>query len=249
MKNVFYIFIILFLTSCKNVKKETAVIKVLHEDTIGRAIARVDEGNDATDSLSKISKPFALNGIKCYWEHFFVLYKSKGDVYGMEVTMILKTFKTKQVLLEVFDNPRYIEDYDYKSEAYFDAINKDHFVDLNFDGFLDFKTYNKGSMPMTSVTNIYTFNGKTKLFEDSELSDNTIEELDATNKILTTSSWDLNARYTKKHHFSNNGKIKFSEYITEENYYPNDTTSRLIRTYQKMIKEEEVEIKVDTLDN
>jgi len=87
------------------------------------------------------------------------------------------------------------------------------------------------------------------MFEDSELSDNSIEDLDAIHKILTTTSWDLNTHFTKKHHFDNKGKIKFTEYIDEENYYPNDTTSKLIRTYRKMIKDREIEIKVDTVDN
>lgn len=245
MKNLLYVFIILFLANCKNTKKETAVKKELHRDTVVKTV----DGNEEPDSLTKISKPFPLNGLTCYWEHEFLIYKSGGDVHQLEVAMKLKQFKTDKVLLEVNDNPRYAEDYDYKSESYFDDINKEHFEDLNFDGFKDFKIYNHGSMPMTSMTNIYTFNNKTKLFEDSGLSDNRIEDLDAANKILTTTSWNLNTQFATKHHFGNHGKIKFTEYIEEENYYPNDTTSKLIRTSRKMIKDKEIEIKVDTVDN
>ena len=83
-----------------------------------------------------------------------MIYKIAADVYQLEITMTLKHFKSNKVLLEVTDNPRYVEDYDYKSASYFDAINKQHFVNLNFDGFKDFKIYNRGSMPMTSMTNI-----------------------------------------------------------------------------------------------
>ena len=103
-----------------------------------------------TDTLIKISEPFLLNGQQRYWRHHLTIY----DEYGLELIMQLKDKITDSMLLEIEHQPKYFEDYDYKSADYFAKINKNHFRDLNFDGFSDFYIYSHGSMTMTSSTNI-----------------------------------------------------------------------------------------------
>jgi hypothetical protein len=154
--------------------------------------------------------------------------------------MKLYDYETKKLLLEYEYQPKYEENYDYKSVTYFDSINKHHFDDFNFDGFKDFTLYEYGSMAMTSATVIMLFNNETKTFEHSELSAPVIDEIDSVNKILTTHEWNMEYVSNKKYHFDNNGKIKFIEVYR----YPNDTA---IVYYEKIINEKIVEQRTDTL--
>lgn len=233
MKKTFYILTILLITSCKKaIQNNYPLEKVIVADTVATAELPAYKA----DTLSKISNSFLLNKLLCYWEHFFVIY----DYGGLEITMKLYDYKTKKLLLEYEYQPKYIENYDYKSKTYFDSINKRHFDDFNFDGFKDFTLYEYGSMPMTSATVIMLFNNETKTFEHSELSAPTIDEIDSVNKILTTHEWNMEYSYDKKYHFDNNGKIKFIEDYT----YPNDTA---VVYYKKIINEKIVEQRTDTL--
>jgi len=246
MKKLLCILSILLSFNCRNINK-TGEIK---KDSVANFVATIKSNAYEIDTLKKVSKPFKLNNMVCYWEHFFEFQKNDSGTTQIEqIKMTLRNFETKKALSTFDINPIHSAYYDYKSSTYFETFNKGHFIDLNFDGFKDFTIYYEGSTPMSATTNIYLFNNKTKTFEDSELSDTSIEEVDPVNKILTTFSWDLEARYIKKHHFGKNGKIKFSAHITEENYSSNDTTLKVIRTYQKMINGKEVEIKVDTVEN
>lgn len=240
MKKLTYIFIILLVASCKNaIQNNFTVDKVVVADTV--ATEALPEHK--ADTLTKKSNPFLLNKLLCYWEHFFVIY----NYGGLEITMKLYDYKTKKLLLEYEYQPKYEDNYDYKSATYFDSINKRHFEDYNFDGFKDFTLYEYGSMPMTSATVIMLFNNETKTFEHSELSAAGIDEIDNVNKILTTHDWDMDNVYYKKYHFDKKGKIKFREEITERDYYPNDTTAMKIKNYQKIINERVVKQKTDTL--
>lgn len=240
MKKLTSIFIILLVASCKNaIQNNFPVDKVVIADTVS---AR-EQPEYKADKLSKISNPFLLNKLLCYWEHFFVIY----NYGGLEITMKLYDNKTKKLLLEYEYQPKYEENYDYTSLTYFDSINKRHFDDYNFDGFKDFSIYEYGSMPMTSGTVIMLFNNETKTFEHSELSAAVIDEIDSVNKILTTHEWDMDNVYYKKYHFDKNGKIKFREEITERDYYPNDTTAMRIKNYQKIINEKVVKQRTDTI--
>jgi len=246
MKNLLYIsFLIILVLSCKNSKdigfseENTVITDMVSTETISEFKA---------DTLTKISEPFALNKMLCYWEHFFVIYD-----YGFaDITMKLKDYKTKEILLKIEYSPKYIEYYNYKSESYFDTINKKHFKDFNFDGYKDFYIYYYGSMPMTSATGIYFFDVQTKTFvsktdaDGEDLSDTNIDEIDSLNRILTTSSFDMERVYRRKHHFAKNGKIKFSEYITESTIEISDTLYDII-DYSKIINGEKIERRIDTL--
>jgi len=240
LKKLIYILTILLVASCKNsVPNNFSTEKIVVADTT--ATKKLPEIK--ADTLTKISNPFLLNKLLCYWDHHFLIYH-----YGaLEIAMKLHDYKTKKILLEYEYQPKYEENYDYKSATYFNSINKRHFKDFNFDGFKDFTIYEYGSMPMTSGTIIILFNNETKTFEHSELSAASVDEIDSINKILTTHEWDMENVYYKKYHFDKNGKIKFREEITERDYYPNDTTGMRIIDYQKIINEKIVEQRTDTL--
>lgn len=212
MKNLIYLLLLFVLGSCKN-RVPTTTVAV--QNSVIDTVASAEERELKTDTLTKVSKPFELNKLWCYWAHHLVIYYYGNEEYGLDITMQLHEQKTKKLLLEWEFSPKYAEEYDYQSEGYFDSINKRHFTDMNFDGYKDFTIYSYGSMPMTSATNVLVFNPATKMFENSELSDNVMEELDSVNRILTTSSWDMRANYTKKHHFNDKGEIKFTELFTE----------------------------------
>lgn len=233
MKKLTYIFIILLIASCKNaIHNNFPTEKVVLVDTV----ATEELPKYKADTLYKISNPFLLNKLLCYWEHFFVIY----HYGGLEITMKLYDYKSKKLLLEYEYQPKYEEDYDYKSVAYFDSINKLHFDDFNFDGYKDFTLYEYGSIPMTSATVIMLFNNETKTFEHSELSAPVIKEIDSVNKILTTHEWDMENVYYKKYHFNKNGKINFIENYT----YPNDTA---VLHYKKIINDKIVKQKTETI--
>jgi len=233
LKKLTYLFITLLVASCKNaVQNNSLMEKVVAADTL----TTEEPLEYKTDTLSKISNPFLLNKLLCYWEHFFVIY----NYGGLEITMKLYDYKTKKLLLEYEYHPKYEENYDYKSATYFDSINKYHFDDFNFDGFKDFTLYEYGSMPMTSTTVIILFNNKTKTFEHSELSAPVIDEIDSINRILTTHEWNMDNVYYTKYHFNKKGKINFIENF----HYPNDTA---VVHYKKIINEKIVEQRTDTL--
>ncbi|WP_296149184.1 hypothetical protein [uncultured Flavobacterium sp.] len=237
MKNLLYISIILLLAGCKNnLQNNLPAQKIIITDTIATDSAP----NYKTNTLTKLSKPFPLNNVLCYWKHFFTIY----EYGGLEITMSLMDCQTDSTLLEYVAQPKFPEAYDYRSEHYFDTISKRHLADVNFDGFKDFTIYENGSMPMTSLTNIYVFNSETKTFELSDLSDTTIEEIDSRNKVLTTYHWDMEAGYTTKYHFGKKGKIRYEERFTE--IYAeevSDTTIPKNIHYQKIINGKVVERK------
>jgi hypothetical protein len=209
---------------------------IVATDTVMPIIA--EEYKVKIDTLTLKSEPFLLNNLLCNWKHFLMIY----DNYGIDIEAKLYDYKTKKIILEYDESPKFPEYYyDYKSVSYFDSINKKYFDDFNFDGLKDFSIYKYGSMPMTSGTEIYLFNKKTKTFDYSEdLTDNIIEEKDSIKRLLKTSSWNMQSNTTKIHHFDKSGKLIFSEQFD----YPNDT---LIVHYQKIINQKIVEKRTKTI--
>ena len=199
------------------------------------------------DTLTKISEPFLLNGQPRYWQHFLTIY---DDSSGLELIMQLKDKTTDSVLVEIEHQPKYYEEYDYQSADYFSKINKNHFRDLNFDGYVDFYIYNHGSMPMTSSTNIYVFNPKNQLFENSELlTDNSIEEVDSIRRVLTTTSFTREASYRRKHFFDQKGQLLYSEHTSEIDIEVADTFIKKVVYYEKLINGEIKKTRIDTLQS
>jgi len=247
MGKLLYIsFLFTLFLSCQHSKNNLIANTKIISDTI--SIEVITETK--YDTIIKISEPFILNELSCYWKHYLII----AD-YGLsEIIMELKEDKTDKLLFQYSDYVKYEDDFNYKSDNYFDEINEKHFIDVNFDGYKDFIIRSYGSMPMTDRTNIYIFYKQIKTFDsqrdaDGEyLSDTNIDEIDTINKILTTSSFSMELVFRRKHHFDNNGKIKFSEYFSEEFFYPNDTIEKRVTTYAKIINGKKVETKIDTTD-
>lgn len=250
MKNLLYIsLLILLVLSCKNsnevsVSKENTIIP----DTVSKEeIIEVKY-----DTIIKTSEPFKLNNILCYWEHTLIVANYTDYSVLHNIVMKLKDYKTGRLIVEESDYVKYEGDFEYKSDNYFEEINKRYFKDVNFDGYKDFITFSYGSMGMTNHTGIYIFDKQTQTFvskkdaDGEDLSDNYIEETDSVNRILVTSSFDMEAQYTRKHHFDKNGKIKFSEYITERSVEISDTIYGIF-DYSKIINGKEIERRIDTL--
>lgn len=139
MKNLLYTSIILLLAGCKNnLQNNLPAQKIIITDTMA-----TDSASDyKADTLTRVSRPFLLNNLLCYWKHFFTIY----EYGGLEITMSLNDCQTDNTLLEYVAQPKFPEAYDYQSEHYFDTISKGHLADINFDGFKDFTIYENGSM-------------------------------------------------------------------------------------------------------
>lgn len=218
MKNLFYIVVIFFVVSCKNTTKDISSKEAVNADSV----TTTEFSEMKADTLAKISKPFNINDVKCYWTQL----DSPEDITMLE----LKDFTTQRILLTYSDSFRIKND--FNSAGYFD----EHFQDLNFDGFKDFLITSYGSNEMTNLVNIYVFNEKTKSFEFSEeLSDNRIESIDVINRKLITSSSDRDSETIKNHYFHKNGQLKYLEIITKSDSIVNDTINIYINRYEKSI--------------
>ena len=248
MKNLFYIsFLIVLVVSCKN-SKNNPDVEEIKSDTISKAIIEEEIIEIKTETIIKISEPFELNTIFYYWEHSFIL--NNDNLHGVE--MKLKDYKTDKVIFESANYVKYEGDFKYKSENYFDEINKRYFKDVNFDCYKDFVNFSSGSMGMTNWTAIYIFNNQTKTFDSvkdaagEDLSDNYIAKVDSINRILVTRSFDMERVYERRQHFDKNGKIKLSEYVTESSKEISDRFFDII-DYRKIINGEIIETKTDTI--
>ena len=150
----------------------------------------------------------------------------------------MRDYKIQRILLSYSDY--FKSRNDFNTEDYFN----EHFQDLNFDGFKDFLITSSGSTAMTDIVNIYLFNKKTKSFEFSEeLSDNIIEQIDSANRILLTSSFNIDDEIRKKHYFNKNGTIKYSEIIIRTDISDNDSIAHYKNNYEKVVNGKVVIIK------
>lgn len=238
MKYLLPVITFLLLVSCKNYTEPDVS---MNNSIIRDSVSTYENTLPITDTIVKISEPFILNRILCYWKHTLVVYGGEG----YDTLMELKDYNSERLLFSWEYAPELPEDFNLK--AYFNTINK-NFIDVNFDGYKDIAIYSEGSIPMTSKTNIYVFNANTKTFDSEEdLSDRIIEDVDSINKILTTSSFDWEATYEKRYHFDKKGKIR---YVEEISYRPLDTDYTISlgeRVYQKIIKGKVVKTKIDTI--
>lgn len=242
MKNILNLSLILvqivLFMSCKNsLTTNLSTIKNVVIDTV----ATGEPSEIKFDTIIKVSKPFELNGILCYWENHIVCVEENIN----QIDINLKNNKTKQTLLQVSLD---VEDsVDYKSDIYFNKLNNDYFQDLNFDSFKDFYYFSKGSMLMTSSTNVYLFNNDAKSFEYSEyLTAISIDEIDKENKRLITTRFDMDSDETKTHYFDNLGKLKYTEVVAEYSKYL-DTIPFKYKKYKKIVNGEVVETKTDSI--
>ena len=246
MKKIFLFSFVLFglFNSCQNSEKKTVSAEKISTDSIEQKISqhKKSEINDEKfDTLLKISTPFIVNGIKCFWEFELTVYEGEEGGNGINT---LKNYNTNKVLL--------INE-DYFDLELFNSIEKNNFdfngefYDANFDGLKDFIVYSEtGSGSGGSFFNVYLFNKKKNIFEISnELSGGEFEvnELDKT--VSTHWRMGYGSNSSQVYHFDKNGKIKFTE-ITTQVIIDGDTTSLLQTIYEKVVDGKIIKTEIDT---
>lgn len=241
MKKLFYILIFLSFLSCKNSKEtDFAVVENVQQDSIieSEPLPEYKEPiiteYDEPKTLVKKSKPFVINGIKCYWELTGSVYDDFYLVFG---TLELKNNTNNKVLLSNEDMyyRSYFEDEDLSLES----------QDANFDGFQDFVFSSRtGSGSGGSGYRIYFFDNNKKSF-DSLMEIGNLE-INPANKTIS-GSWKMGAGWNSNevHYFGKNGKIKYSENTIRE-VISGDTATLLKTTYEKIINKKVVETQIDT---
>ncbi|WP_129752193.1 XAC2610-related protein [Flavobacterium beibuense] len=182
------------------------------------------------DTLAKISSPFILNGTKCYWEHKLIS--------GEEIIIKLFDYKTDKLLLKHHD---IYPPLNYNAKNYFDNINNESLVDVNFDGYTDIllKIYS-GSMAMNDRVYVYLFNHKEGKYTSAEyLEANRIELIDKKNRKLITSNEYRYGTDSIIHHFDKVGKVEFTDEFSHYRILE-DTTWIEYKTYKKIVNGETI---------
>lgn len=250
MKTTFYIFAIFIFVNCQNsknnnVSEENNTDKEnIITDTLDQKVPEYKKSEinwDKYDTLFKVSEPFLINGIKCFWEFELTVYE--GATGGVGVNR-LKNHNTNKVLLL---------NEDYFDLDLFNSIDKNNFdfnggfKDANFDGLKDFIVYSKtGSGSGGSAFNVYLFDKKKNIFEISEELSGGEFEINETDKTVST-YWKMGVGWNSSqvHHFDKNGKIKFTEITTRE-IIEGDKTNLLQTTYKKVVDGKTIKTEIDT---
>lgn len=250
MKTIFSIFIISLFVSCQNsqnnkISEENNTDKEsIITDTLIQKVPEYKKTEinwDKEDTLVKISEPFIINGIKCFWEFELIVYE--GATGGSGINR-LKNHNTNKVLLL---------NEDYFDLDLFNSIDKNNFdfnggfKDANFDGFKDFIVYSKtGSGSGGSASNVYLFNQKKNIFElSNELSGGEFQINEAEKTVSTYWKMGVGWNSSRIYHFDKNGKIKFTEITTRE-IVDGDTTSLLQTTYEKVVNGKTIKTEIET---
>lgn len=231
MKAVFYIVIILLFANCKNsVNNSSLSAKKTY------AITEIK-----SDTIIKTSKPFKINNIKSYWTHY--------SINASQARMVLKNYKTDHILIDTDLILSYWLTENYNDDDYFDKVNRECLLDINFDGFKDFQCANNGSNgAMSNSTLVYIFNPKTKSFDYSEdVSLGVITRIDSINKKLILSSEFRRGADSIIYYFdrSKSGKIIASEVFSKYSSF-GETAAWFYEEYTKSINGEVVETKRDS---
>lgn len=255
MKNFGYIlFSSLLFLSCQNSKKnivseENIVDKEnVITDTLIQKVPeyeKVQINYEKQDTLSKVSKPFLINDIKCYWKLTFVVYE--GDKYGNGILELKNenTHKTVLICSDIFsfDDSYYTHSF---NNIDFESLNMDYVEDLNFDGYKDFKFFDKTASGSAGMYyRAYIFNRKKNAFEFIE--DVSGYELTVNEKDRTLSTWVKNGagwNLQEIHYFGKNGKMRYTE-IIENEVILIDSKSLLKTTYKKVVDGKTVKTEID----
>lgn len=234
------LFLIAF-NSCQNSDKKTVSLENINTDSTEQNNLQRKEAEisyNKSDTLVKMSKPFILNGINCFWEFYLTVYEGQKGGNGINR---LKNHNTNKVLL--------INE-DYFDLELFNSIDKNNFdfngefKDANFDGLKDFIVYSgTGSGSGGAMFKVYLFNKKKGVFEFSEELSGGEFEINEAEKTVST-NWKMGVGWnsTQVHHFDKNGRIKFTEITTRE-IIDNDS---LQTTYKKIVDGKTIKTEIDT---
>jgi hypothetical protein len=255
MKNVLYIsfFTLLFL-SCQNSQKnqnfeENNVDEEnIITDTLVQKVPEYKKTEinwDKSDTLVKISEPFLINGINCFWELTLYLYKGEQSGSGK---LELKNKKNGKIILNKEENYYYLERLGVVDDW---QLNDDVFKDANFDGYKDIILYKRGaSISAGEFSDIFLYNPLNRIYEKSEtLSGYNIDIDTITKTISSYAKNDAGYNVTEIIHFGRNGKIKYSEVTERETINTSDGKPLFKITYNKVINNKIVKTKIDTVTN
>jgi hypothetical protein len=251
MKNIIYIsFLIIIVLSCQNSKDNTVSEENntdnenIITDTLVQKVPEYKKTEinwEKYDTFLKVSEPFLINGIECFWEFELTVYE--GATGGVGINR-LKNHSTNKVLLL---------NEDYFDLDLFNSIDKNNFdinggfQDANFDGFKDFIVYSRtGSGSGGIASNVYLYDKKRNVFELSDELSGGEFQINETDKTVST-YWKMGVSWNSSqvHHFDKNGKIKFTEITTRE-IIDGDTTSLLQTTYKKVVDGKTIKTEIDT---
>jgi hypothetical protein len=253
MKNVLYIsfFTLLFL-SCQNSQKSESFEKNnIDEENIitDTLVQKVPEYKKTeinwakSDTLVKISEPFLINGIQCFWELTLYLYKGEKSGSGK---LELKNKKNGEIILNKEEDYYYLERLGVVDDW---QLNDDVFKDSNFDGYKDIILYNRGASGSAGeFSDIFLYNPLNRIYEKSETLSGYNIDIDTITK--TISSYAKNGagyNVTDTIHFGKNGKIKYSEVTEREKINKSDGKPLFKITYNKVMNDKIVKTKIDTV--
>lgn len=247
----FLIVFLFFSSLCCKEKKPSVILEnsvEQKEDSTKQAIIikespKTEINYEKQDTLIKLSEPFLINGINCFWEFELTLFEGATGGNGI---LKLMEYDTHKVLLL---------NGDYYRLDLFNIIDKDKFgfnqgfKDANFDGDKDFVAYSyTGSGSGGSFNNVYLFDKEKNIFELSEELSGGELNINTNNKTVST-QWKMGVGWhsSRVHHFDINGKMKFTEQTTYEAITV-DSIGLWEKTYTKIIKNEIVEKEIDTTD-
>jgi hypothetical protein len=245
MKKFIVLLLLSTLFSC--IQKENKVVMTQSNPEVQ---IKKNQPNDAEnqefykkpDTLTKNSKSFNLNNLECYWKLTFISHKKFTGGTGI---MELKNYKNNKTLLT---NEDY---YDWSFYDTFEtyALNKDDFMDVNFDGYKDYVIQireNSGSAG--DFYNVYIFQKKDNLFQLSKELSNYGFELDTINRTVTNyykQGHDFNIATVS--YYKKNGKLKYVETTKREILHNNDELL-LKTTFTKSIGKKVIKQTIDTIN-
>ncbi len=222
MKSItIFIFVCYILTNCND---RTSKISIANGVNTGN-LTKIPIQEATQDTLVKISKPFTLNGIECYWKH--------QNIANTDIIIQLLSNKTNKILLEHLED--IFQPTNYNADDFFTEVGNNGYTDVNFDGFTDILIRSYTNTIMSDVVYVYLFNPKAEEYTVSdELSDNRIDIVDKQNRRLITGNEYRFGTDSIIHSFDKKGQIKYKEVYS--NYrMQNDTTWFTCKDYQKLI--------------
>lgn len=256
MNNLILLYTILILFGCKKSNETNSIAEKITVDSISKIsmineVPFVEKNNSIQiDTLVKVSKPFVINNVNCYWK--FTVYLN-NEIQGGNGTLELIGLDNKQALLTDGENEYYELNASYYTHSFngisFEQLNDESIKDINFDGYNDFMLYSRVSSGSGGeFYKVYLFDNKTELFKFSKELSGGYLTINNDNRSLL-SSWKNGAgNYTERvHYFDKTGKIKFTEIITNEIIW-GDTLSLLKKSYKKIIEGKVVKTKIETLN-
>ena len=186
-----------------------------------------------------IGKTFKVNGMNCFWKYNL----TETNEYRMQ----LINAENNNIIL--YSGALLM--YGGKENISLDDTKPNDFIDLNFDGYTDYKEYRHGLSGNGGMLYIsYIYNPKTHFFEDSDVLSGSNLRVDTLNKCLVSSgrAGGGGPFYKTQTYFDDKGKIKYIENITNEilDKISNDSI-KLIRTYKKTVKGKIIESRIDTI--